>query len=65
VALEIANKYGPGVIIDLDPGSKIPGNNIDRIIDKYRHLEFDCLNHNKHSPLNVVPNNWQSIQKLS
>jgi len=53
---------GLSVITNLDPASQVLGKNIDGIIEEYMAMDYDSLGQDKDEILNVIYDDWTSIQ---
>ncbi len=55
---------GLGLILNLDPQSRVLSDNLDAITAEFMGVDFSVLHANKAAMLNLVPYDWPAIQKL-
>ena len=55
---------GLGMILNLDPASRILADKLDAIVAEYLAMDFSVLDGRKRELLNACPNHWDSISAL-
>jgi hypothetical protein len=55
---------GLAIIRGLDPGSTVLRDRLDRICEEFAALPYAVLQDDKKAKLNIVPNDWPTIQSL-
>lgn len=59
-----ARPTGLGVIRNLDPGSRILADNLERICAEFLAVGYETIAARRREALNVVPNEWPAVQAL-
>jgi hypothetical protein len=55
---------GLGVVRNLAPSSRLLAENIDRLRDEFMALDYATLKRDRAGKLNLLPNDWESIQAV-
>jgi tetratricopeptide (TPR) repeat protein len=59
-----ARPTGLGVIRNLDPGSRVLADNLERICAEFLRVGYESIAEHRREALNVVPNEWPAVQAL-
>ena len=55
---------GLGIISNLDSTSTVLSENLNAVMEKYRHLPYATIEKNFEKQLNLIPNSWDAIRPL-
>jgi hypothetical protein len=55
---------GLTIIRQLDPASRVLAERMEEIVEEFLAIDYSVLNDDKPIKLNLVPNDWQQIERL-